>query len=639
MRTYNKSLSIRLAAIAASLVLIAATVLVYYQPVYAADASYGTNSFDVQIVANENNSFDVKEEITVDFWYPHHGIYRYIPDNGVTISNIDVPGYYYEEYRDGGNTVLQIGDGDYTLDGINQYRISYKMTAYDDNEDKLDRLMLNVIPTGWETSIDHARALIKLPKKADLSNIQLYTGEAWNQENAVNATAKAGSDGKTIYVEAYDVPANNGITVIVELPEGYWTGERQVGALTPWVMMLLLLGPAAAAVIWFLFGRDKHMVKTIEFYPPNDLTPGEIGYIIDETADKCDIVSSIIYLANKGYLSIEEYGENDYKFTKLKEIGSEPEYIKDIYHGIFSGREVAINSELGTKFGAKYQEAMEDLENMFITKSKTVYSQTSRVARLANIILTSMPILAFTAWESYSGTHYSGVETFLFSLCMWFAAYCVCSAIDKIHSAKKSRTILRILLTGMWLELGLGMPMASSQTMMMLDSYKALIFKLVLFAAEAIIIFFAAISMARTPQYTDLMGKILGFKDFIRTAELDKLKELVEEDPAYFYNIMPYAYVFGLSDKWIKNFEHVEIPKPQWYCGTRFTYFDGYLMGRMMSNCSAGVSNHIRYPINTSGSGISKNDWLSGGGIGGGFSSGGGGFSGGGFGGGGGGAW
>ena len=638
MKTHNRSLSIRLAAIAASLVLIAAMVLGYYQTSYAADASYGTNSFDVHVVAHENNSFDVQENIVVDFWYPHHGIYRYIPNNGVTLSNISVPGYYYESYYDGGNLVLQIGDGNYTLMGPNKYQINYRMTAYDDKDESVDRLMLNVIPTGWETEIEHATATIELPKKADLSNIQLYTGSAWSEDNAVDAVAKGSADGKTITVDAYNVPANNGITVIVELPEGYWTGEREIGALTPWALFLLLLGPVAAAIIWFIFGRDKHMVKTLEFYPPNDLTPGEIGYIIDESADKCDIVSSIIYLANKGYLSIEEYGNNDYKFTKLREIGNEPEYIKDIYHGIFSGREVAINSELGTKFGAKYLEAIEDLQSMFASEKRQVYSMASRIARLVNIALAAMPMIAFTAWESHSGTYYGPIEKLLFSICLWAAAYCVCSAVDKIHSAKKSRTVIRILLTGLWMELGLGMPIASSQTMSMVGGTTAMAYKLCLLLAEGIIIFFAAISMARKAEYTDLMGKILGFKDFIRTAELDKLKELVEEDPSYFYNVLPYAYVFGLTDKWIKNFEHIEIPRPDWYCGTRFTYFDAYLMGRMMSNCSAGVANHIRYPVNTSSSGISKSDWFRGG-SGGGFSSGGGGFSGGGFGGGGGGAW
>ena len=84
----TKRLSIRLTAIAASLVLIAAACLMgFSQGAYAADASYGTTDFNVKVVANENNSFDVQEDITVDFWYPHHGIYRYIPDNGVISYN------------------------------------------------------------------------------------------------------------------------------------------------------------------------------------------------------------------------------------------------------------------------------------------------------------------------------------------------------------------------------------------------------------------------------------------------------------------------------------------------------------------------------------------------------------------------
>lgn len=40
---------------------------------------------------------------------------------------------------------------------------------------------------------------------------------------------------------------------------------------------------------------------------------------------------------------------------------------------------------------------------------------------------------------------------------------------------------------------------------------------------------------------------------FLETAEKEKLEQLVFEDPKYFYNILPYAYVLGVSDKWIKS--------------------------------------------------------------------------------------
>jgi len=164
---------------------------------------------------------------------------------------------------------------------------------------------------------------------------------------------------------------------------------------------------------------------------------------------------------------------------------------------------------------------------------------------------------------------------------------------------------------------------------------KAIVISAALVLGTLIAIFFSVIAIARKSNYSALMGKILGFRDFIRTAELDKLNELVEEDPEYFYHIIPYAYVFGLTNKWIKNFEDINIIQPTWYRGS-FDTFDAYMMGRMMNNCNYSVSNHIELPVTSHSSG-----GFSGGGSswsgGGGFS--GGGFSGGGSGGGGGGGW
>ena len=105
---------------------------------------------------------------------------------------------------------------------------------------------------------------------------------------------------------------------------------------------------------------------------------------------------------------------------------------------------------------------------------------------------------------------------------------------------------------------------------------------------------------------------------------------------------MPYAYVFGLSNKWIKNFEDLPVYAPEWYRGAdRMDAFDYYMMGRMMSDCNASVNNSIVIPSSSGGSG---GGWSSGGSGGGSSWSGGGGFSGGGFsgggsGGGGGGGW
>lgn len=46
-----------------------------------------------------------------------------------------------------------------------------------------------------------------------------------------------------------------------------------------------------------------------------------------------------------------------------------------------------------------------------------------------------------------------------------------------------------------------------------------------------------------------LRGEVVGFKEFLETVEKDKLEELVEDDPTYFYNILPYTMALGISEK------------------------------------------------------------------------------------------
>ena len=143
-----------------------------------------------------------------------------------------------------------------------------------------------------------------------------------------------------------------------------------------------------------------------------------------------------------------------------------------------------------------------------------------------------------------------------------------------------------------------------------------------------IIILILAINMTKRTRYgTDIYGKILGLRTFIKEAELDELEMLVHDDPQFFYRILPFAYVLDLSDTWSKKFESLAVPAPEWYSGS--TDFSTVIfmnqMNRMMYVTSSAMTS---VPAPKGGSG--------GGSFGGG---GGGGFSGGGFGGGGGGGW
>ena len=638
MRT--SSIKKRIAAVVGILAVLAFMLPASKWEAAASDNTMYATDYEVNVQVNENNSYDFEESLNIYYATPHHGIYRYIPINGSKISNIRVPDYEYETYTQNGNDVIKIGSGSFTLTGDNEYRIYYRLSMYDDENSEKDMMLINVIPTGWETDIAYAHGVVTLPKDTDLSNVQVFSGPFGTEGNEDNVKIEVDEAKRTIAFAASDLPARHGITITTELPQGYWVGAQEFGKVSPLMILLALLGPIGAFVLWLLYGRDDHLVKTLEFYPPEDLSPGELGYIIDGKADKEDIVSSIVYLADKGYMTIEEGQGDEFKFTAVQEPGYEvPGFVQTIYNGIFDGgrRAVAVSNKLGTRFGKKYTQAVGQLAAMF-RGSQAIVRPESRIARIWAAVCAIMPIYAFSSWQSSYGSDTASYALIFASAHVLGATWLMCSVYDKIRSSSKIITVLKTLLAIWCFTIGLAIIIFDFDAVLSANKVKLMLMTGLLVLGTLVSIFFSVISIARTSRYTELLGKTLGFRDFIKTAEVDKINELVEQDPEYFYHIIPYAYVFGLTNRWIKKFENIPVVQPTWYVGTpRYGDFDGYYMGRMMHNCSANVANNIIIPAppsTSSGSFSGSGGGWSGGG---GFS--GGGFSGGGVGGGGGGGW
>src|SRR5665647_3358515 len=52
--------------------------------------------------------------------------------------------------------------------------------------------------------------------------------------------------------------------------------------------------------------RDRRDVVSVQFSPPEGVRPGEIGTLVDEKADPLDVTATMIDLAVRGYLRIDE---------------------------------------------------------------------------------------------------------------------------------------------------------------------------------------------------------------------------------------------------------------------------------------------------------------------------------------------
>ena len=167
---------------------------------HADDNTMYTPAYKVVVDVNEDNSYDYHERLDMFYVTAHHGIYRYLPQQGQKISGIRVPGYDYETYTQSGYKVIKIGSGSYTLTGLNSYDIYYNIAMYEDENEEKDMLLLNLIPTDWETGIEDAYCEVNLPKEADLSKANVYSGSYGTAGNEDNAVLNTGSDGKTITI-------------------------------------------------------------------------------------------------------------------------------------------------------------------------------------------------------------------------------------------------------------------------------------------------------------------------------------------------------------------------------------------------------------------------------------------------------
>src|SRR5262249_49503206 len=130
---------------------------------------------------------------------------------------------------------------------------------------------------------------------------------------------------------AQNLRPSEGLTIVVGLPEGSVVLPTVFDEIAWFIMdwKELFLLPAITALILYSYwravcyqpGADKPI--SVEWNPPPNLAPCEVGTLIDESCDMPDLTSTAIDLAARGYIKIREtlyngflaMGNIDYEFT------------------------------------------------------------------------------------------------------------------------------------------------------------------------------------------------------------------------------------------------------------------------------------------------------------------------------------
>ena len=643
---------------------------------YNSNSEYILNSYNINIIVNENNTLNITEKIGAYFYAEKHGIFRKIPlrnevkrldgtisKNRAKISDIKVSESYSLK-TENGYKVIKIGDANHILTGQKNYEISYLYNLGKDSMSEYDELYFNLIGNEWDTSISNITFTIKMPKDFDSSKLGFSSGTLGSTDSS---KITYNVDGNIITGKYNGIlNRNEALTVRLELPEGYFVNAGI--KISPFYYLMFIvpaLGLLISFILWYKFGKDEQVVETIEFYPPQGFNSLEVGFLYKGTAESKDVTSLLIYLANKGYIKITETEDKSlfstgkgFKITKLKEYDGSNENEKMFLEGLFRNSDVKnpertkelmkIAKENGVD--VNYIQDMEakristekqsvtksDLyNNFYITMRKIISNINNKknkeliiekntklksVAIILFIVATVVTIALITTFE-YGDI--SELDTTLV-FCAMYAFF-----IEVIVSYKMSVigkifafAILLFQLVPFILFIS---PIGSA----IKDDYHyliGLIFGIICIVGMVIL---CKAMPKRTKYGNEILGKINGFKKFLETAEKQKLEAMVMENPTYFYDILPFTYVLGVSDKWIEKFESISLQAPDWYDG--YSSFNAVTFGSFMNSTMTSASSAMSSSPSSAMSSSSSSD------SGGSFS--GGGSSGGGSGGGGGGSW
>jgi uncharacterized membrane protein len=541
--------------------------------------------FDAQIYVHSDGTIDVTETMETQFIGSWHGIYRTIPveysdPHGLNytlviedVSATDDSGQKLklEQNREGRYVKFKIyvpAAEDATRTITLHYRVLDAIRFFADH----DELYWNVTGDEWQNAIELVTARIELPEGVTGLHAIAYTGVFGS--HAQDAQVEVGSN----YVQIRSTRRlgyRQGLTAVVGFDKGFVqppsAGEQFTRFLRSNLPLFIpVIAFFAMLWLWWTRGRDPaRNAISVQYEPPDKLTPGECGTLVDNEAAMRDITATLVDLAVKGYMTIEQKDE-----SHLLGLTHSKEYIFHLKKAPAEWASARSHEQemLSALFddGAATDVRLSDLQNHFYTHLPTIRD------RIFNALMSDGYYLhrPDTVKQGYMGV---GILIgFLMTAGTRFL-----SAITGIAS-------------GTWVIAGL--------------------------ATGAVIAIFGWFMPARTITGARALEKVLGFEEFLGRVEKDQIERL-QKTPELFEKFLPYAMALQVEKKWVQAFSGIAVQPPQWYQGSYGSSFTPYFLVNDLNMMSVHAGSVLASaPRSSGGSGFGG-----GGGSGGGFGGGGGG--------------
>jgi uncharacterized membrane protein YgcG len=494
----------------------------------AQEKSWRISDFKDNISIAADGTAQVNEQITLVFVGQWHGIHRTIPveypgPNGTNYtlfvklrSITDDAGnkLRYESSKSGDFRDYKIYIPD-AVDATRVVNIAYTVRNGVRYFDGYDEFYWNVTGNDWPVPIDRASAFVTLPEDAaGKLRAQAFTGAYGSTQKDATSEIK----GADVMSETTNpLSMRGGMTIDIYIPKGILKEPSSLTKLG-WflgsnpIVFLPLFTLAVMFGLWHTVGKDPDPGVSVApmYEPPKGMTPAEAGTLIEDAIHPRDITSTIVDLAVRGYIKIEEkvdtilvFHHKDYIFHLLKaQDGWGPEL-------------------------APHERVM--LENIFVGGTET------RLSSLKNRFYTTIPI----------------VREDIMSTLKRKGMYMLDPDSANGYSIAAAITIAVVV--------------AGVQVLGWANLFNSVLLAIISILISAVIWWLFARQMtAKTLLGARTRIAVLGFEEFLNRVDADRIKRL---PPDTFEKFLPYAMAFGVEHHWAQAFAGIVKDPPSWYAG------------------------------------------------------------------------
>lgn len=538
---------------------------------------------------NNDSSMNVTENITISYQgIENTGFRRLIPvNNGVQIRNVRIGQikenriekvFHSEYYRDG-YLILDIGDYQLKYGKNESYFINYEFRILHKKIEKKNMMPLNVIGYDWQCKINNAT--IKLIVPAGFTEAICFEGHKKTEKFEISEK----NEKKIIFATFHFLNEFEGVTFDLHFSPN--SIRSYIDSYPIYYFKLTILILLIILIMSYFVYQFYNKITPIRYTSSlNTMDPLIMSKVLNGSVEKSDVTSVIFYWASEGYLNINF--DNDYDPILIKNVDSLPDsmplYQTHMFNELFRNGKVVKTSEFRFKFYKTINKVI-----------KMVDSQTKRFVNYKSIIFSAIFANLGVFWSYAAPLNLKNCVSEEFEFSSWiFIMPFICQTILWIirynmnyHYLYNAQYFLLWFFFGLVCIFYFVVYFDSFPSFMISNSYKFL-----LSASSILCISCSTWLITKTNYFMVKIGEVFGFKQFIEHPVNEEFESFIKKDPELFYNLICYAQVLKLTDKWKNKFDSLTATPPHWM---QHSHYDRFYFGdfNMINNRIAMSRTHM----------------------------------------------